>query len=152
MQEPSREYLVAVVSRMVPDHPKVFSIYGAPGLAFPLTRKLHGAPLGRTPFQWISAYTDRMLTVGELDPQGNKKILDPALRRTIEEFARRDRDELADTLRTRHPDVIIVGGNGEEQWALSYPQIAAALRPYYKAKTVGDAEIWLPRSVPSAKP
>lgn len=152
MQEPSREYLVAVVSRMVPDHPKVFSIYGAPGLAFPLTRKLHGAPLGRTPFQWISAYTDRMLTVGELDPQGNKKILDPALRRTIEEFARRDRDELADTLRTRHPDVIIVGGNGEEQWALSYPEIAAALRPYYKAKTVGDAEIWLPRSVPSAKP
>jgi len=150
LQEPSREYLVTVVSRMVPDHPKVFSIYGAPGLAFPLTRKLHGAPLGRTPFQWISAYTDKMLTSGELDPTG-KKVLDPALRRRIEDFARRDRAELADTIRSRHPDVIIVGGNGEEQWALSYPEIAAALRPYYKAKTVGDAEIWLPRNAPSPK-
>lgn len=151
LQEPSREYLVTVVSRMVPDHPKVFSIYGAPGLAFPLTRRLHGAPLGRTPFQWISAYTDRMLTAGELDPTG-RKVLDPALRRTIEDFARRDRAELADTIRTREPDVIIVGGNGEELWALSYPEIAAALRPYYKAKTVGDAEIWLPRKAPGAKP
>jgi hypothetical protein len=151
LQEPSREELVAVVSRMVPDHPKVFSIYGAPGLAFPLTRKLHGAPLGRTPFQWISAYTDKMLSSGELDPTG-KKVLDPALRRTIEDFARRDRAELVDTIRTRHPDVIIVGGNGEEQWALSYPAIAAALHPYFKAKTLGDAEIWLPRTARGAKP
>lgn len=145
LQEPSRDYLVSVVSRMVPAHPKVFSIYGAPGLAFPLTRKLHGAPLGRTPFQWISAYTDVLLTAGELDPAGKKQIVDPALRRTIEDYARRDRDEVADTIRTRRPDVILVGGNGEEQWALSKPQIAAALRPYHKVKTVGDVEIWLPR-------
>ena len=145
MQEPSRDYLVAVVSRLVPQHPKVFSIYGAPGLAFPLTRKLDGAPLGRTPFQWVSAYTDVLLTAGELDPGGKNRILDPALRRTIEDYARRDRDEVADTIRTRRPDVILVGGNGEEQWALSKPQIAAALRPYHKVKTVGDVEIWLPR-------
>ena len=92
-----------------------------------------------------------MLTAGELDPTG-RKVLDPALRRTIEDFARRDRAELADTIRTREPDVIIVGGNGEELWALSYPEIAAALRPYYKAKTVGDAEVWLPRKAPGAKP
>ena len=145
LQEPSRDHLVTVVSRLVPAHPKVFSIYGSPGLAFPLTRKLHGAPLGRTPFQWVSAYTDVLLKAGELDPAGKSQIRDPALRRTIEEYARRDCDEVADTISTRHPDVILVGGNGEEQWALSKPQIAAALRPYHKVKTVGDFEIWLPR-------
>lgn len=145
LQEPSRDYLVAVVARLVPAHPKVFSIYGAPGLAFPLTRKLQGAPLGRTPFQWITAYTDVMLTSGELDPGEKKQIVDPALRRTLEDYARRDRDEVADTIRTRHPDVILVGGNGEEKWALSKPQIRAALRAYHKVETVGDAEIWLPR-------
>jgi hypothetical protein len=150
LQEPSRAYLVTVVSRMVPTHPKVFSIYGAPGLAFPLTRKLHGAPLGRTPFQWISAYTDRLLTAGELDPSGSKQILDPALRRTIEDYARRDRDELADTIRSRHPDVILVGGNGEEQWALSHPEIARALRPYHKVETVGEVGVWLPRKIPGS--
>jgi len=146
LQEPDRTQLVAVVASMVRDHPKVFSIYQAPGLAFPLTRKLHGAPLGRTPFQWISAYTDVMLTAGELGSAVHKNILDPHLRQTIEDYARRDRDELADTIRTRRPDVIIVGANGEERWALSYPQIAAALRPYHKVKTVGDAEIWLLRT------
>ena len=151
LQEPNRAKLVTAVSSMVPDHPKVFSIYGAPGLAFPLTRKLHGAPLGRTPFQWISAYTDVMLTAGTLDPGVHRKILDPHLRQTIEGYARRDRDELADTIRSRGPDVIIVGASGEERWALSYPQIAAALRPYRKVKTIGDAEIWLLRTGSGAK-
>jgi len=148
VQEPNREHLVSEVSRLVPPNPKVFSIYGAPGLAFPLTRKLDGAPLGRTPFQWISAYCDRMLAAGALDPAGIKPIFDPSLRRTIEEYARRDRDELADTIRSRRPDVILVGGNGEEQWALSHPEIAAALRPYHKVETVGEVEVWLPRQAP----
>ncbi len=151
LQEPDRTQLVTVVASMAPEHPKVFSIYQAPGLAFPLTRKLHGAPLGRTPFQWISAYTDVMLAVGELGSADHKKILDPQLRQTIEDYARRDREELADTIRTRRPDVIIVGANGEERWALSYPQIAAALHPYHKVKTVGDAEIWLLRTETRAK-
>jgi hypothetical protein len=150
LQEPSRSYLVSVVARLVPPHPKIVSIYGAPGLAFPLTRKLDGAPLGRTPFQWISAYTDRMLTAGGLDPTGNTQISNPALRRTIEDYARQDRHELADMIRARHPDVILVGGDGERQWALSHPEVAAALRPYRLAKTVGQVEIWLPRGVSRA--
>jgi len=151
LQEPSRSFLVSVVARLVPPHPKIISIYGAPGLAFPLTRKLDGAPLGRTPFQWISAYTDRMLTAGTLDPTGSTQISNPALRRTIENYARQDRLELADLIRTRHPDVILVGGDGERQWALSHPEIAAALRPYHLAKLVGQVEVWLPREA-SRKP
>ena len=151
LQEPSRSYLVSVVARLVPPHPRIVSIYGAPGLAFPLTRKLDGAPLGRTPFQWISAYTDRMLSAGGLDPTGNTQIADPALRRTIEDYARQDRRELADMIRTRHPDVILVGGDGERQWAFSHPEVAAALKPYRFAKMVGQVEIWLPRDAPRAR-
>jgi hypothetical protein len=151
LQEPSRSYLVSVVARLVPPHPKIVSIYGAPGLAFPLTRKLDGTPLGRTPFQWISAYTDRMLTAGGLDPTGNTQISDPALRRTIEGYARQDRRELADMIRTRHPDVILVGGAGERRWAFSHPEVATALRPYHLAKTVGEVEIWLPRDASRAR-
>ena len=150
LQEPSRSYLVSVVARLAPPHPKIVSIYGAPGLAFPLTRKLDGAPLGRTPFQWISAYTDRMLSAGTLDPTGITQIADPQLRRTIENFARQDRLELADLIRTRHPDVILVGGDGERQWALSHPEIAAALRPYRFDRLVGQVEIWLPRDASRA--
>jgi len=150
LQEPSRSYLVSVVARLVPPHPKIVSIYGAPGLAFPLTRKLDGAPLGRTPFQWISAYTDRMLSAGGLDPTGNKPIANPTLRRTIEEYARADREQLADLIRTRHPDIILVGGEGERQWALSHREVAAALRPYRFAEMVGQVEIWLPRDAARA--
>jgi len=150
LQEPSRSYLVSVVARLVPPHPKIVSIYGAPGLAFPLTRKLNGAPLGRTPFQWISAYTDRMLSAGGLDPTGNTPIADPALRRMIEDYARADREQLADLIRTRHPDIILVGGEGERQWALSHREVAAALRPYRFAEMVGQVEIWLPRDASRA--
>jgi len=150
LQEPSRSYLVSVVARLAPPHPKIVSIYGAPGLAFPLTRKLDGAPLGRTPFQWISAYTDRMLSAGTLDPTGNTQVADPQLRRTIENYARQDRLELANLIRTRHPDIILVGGDGERQWALSHPEIAAALRPYRFDRLVGQVEIWLPRNASRA--
>jgi hypothetical protein len=86
-----------------------------------------------------------MLTVGELDPTGNHKTLDPATRRKYEAYASLDRKELADTIRTGHPDVILIGGKSERVWALSHPEIAAVLHSYRRAETVDDVEIWLPQ-------
>jgi hypothetical protein len=145
LQEPSRAKLVVEVARLAPDRPKVLSIYGSPGIAFPLTRKLRGTPIGRTPFQWISAYTDRFLSAGQLDPAAKSGIHDPALRRRIAEYGRRDRFELADTIRTRRPDVILIGDKGERHWAFSHPEIAQVLRRYRLAETFDGVEIWLPR-------
>jgi len=145
LQEPSRARLVTEVAQLVPVHPRIISIEGGPGVAFPLTRKLRGTAIGRTPFQWVSAFTNRMLTVGELDRGGTHKILDPVLRHRLEEYARLDRQELADSIRTGKPDVVLIGGKVERLWALSHPEIAAALRAYRMAKTVDGVEIWLPR-------
>ena len=150
LQEPDRSELVGEVSRLAPAHPKIYSIDGAPGLAFPLTRKLQGAPLGRTPFQWITTYTDKLLNAGDLDPASRKKMSDPAARRKIEEYAREDRFELAATIRTRHPDVILIEGKANEKWAFSYPEIAAVLAPYRKAETFNHVEIWILRDPASA--
>src|ERR1700692_4723123 len=96
--------------------PKIISITGGPGIAFPLTRKLHGASIGHEPWQTVSAYAGTLLSSAELEPSARRKI---------EEYARVDRMQLAETIRDERPDVILFGGRALEMWAFSYPEIAA---------------------------
>jgi len=133
--EPSRAKLVSEVARLAPPHPKVVSFTEGPELAFPLMRKLHATAIARVPFQWVSHNAESLLASAQLTS--------PA-RHRLEEYARVDRAELAATIHTRQPDAILIGGQWELAWALSHPEIAAALRPYRKAKTVDGVEIWLP--------
>ena len=142
LQEPNRADLVAAVSRLAPPRPKVISISDGPNVAFPLTRKLHGIAVGRAPFQLISAYVDRMLTAGTLDPEGGRKVRDPATRQMIEGYGRQDRKELVDAIRTGRPDLVLIDGRAEKIWAFSHPEIAAALKPYHYIETIDGIEIW----------
>lgn len=135
--QPNEAVLVSEVARLVPANPKVLSFSAGPEIAFPLTRKLHGTPIGRSPFQWISRSADGVLASEQLDPTARRKI---------GEYERADRNELVDTIRTRRPDVILIGGAIAHQWAFSYPEIVQALQPYRRAKTVDKVEIWLPRA------
>jgi len=152
LQELDRSALVTAVSRIAPAHPKIVSISATPGIAFPLTRKLHGILVSRAPFQWISAYADRLLTAGTLDPDANNRIGDAILRRTIEDYARVDRVELADSIRTGRPDVILIGGAMEHRWAFAHPELTLVLQPYRRAETFEGIEIWLPRTAPKPAP
>jgi len=140
--EPSPAKLITEVARLAPVHPKLVTLSEGPELAFPLTRKLHAIALGRAPFQWISQNADGLLASEQLDP---------GTRREIYEYGRQDRAELVDTIRIRRPDVILIGGKGEEKWAFSDPQIVAALQAYRNVETVHGVEIWLPRKAPREK-
>jgi hypothetical protein len=147
LQEPQRlqRNLVYEVSRLVPAHPKIISIDTGPELAFPLIRKLQGAPTGHQPWQMVSGYADLLLNSGALDPGANRKVLNPVIRRRIEEYARVDRKELADTIHLRRPDAILIANRVLARWAFSDPGIAMALSSYRKAKSIDDVEIWVPR-------
>jgi hypothetical protein len=137
LPDPSRVRLVHEVSRLVPAHPKVVSINGGPEIAFPLTRKLGGTPIWPVPFQWVSAGADRLLESDALDPETRSRI---------EHYAWADRQELAQSIRTQRPDVILIGDGPDERWALGHAEIAAAIRDYRPIETVDGVEIWRPRN------
>jgi hypothetical protein len=132
--EPDPAKLVFEVARLGPPHPRVISISGGPGLAFPLIRKLSGTPVGRAPFQWVSEYAELLLQSDRLSASSRKKI---------EELARLDRLELCSDIRFGKPDVILFGSQAERQFAFSHADIATALRPYYRVEAVNNLEIWL---------
>ena len=145
LQEHNRAKLVEQVARLVPPHPRIVAIDGGPSVAFPLTRRLHGTLLGRTPFQWITAFTDRWLASGGLDPNAGRSVLDAATRRRLEEYGRKDRLELADTIRRGHPDVILIGDDIDRRWAFSHAEIAESLKSYHQVESVDGVYILLPR-------
>jgi len=132
--EPNPAELVSEVARLGPPHPRVISISGGPGLAFPLIRKLSGTPVGRAPFQWVSEYAELLLQSDRLSASSRKRI---------EELARLDRLELCGDIRFGKPDVILFGSQAERQFAFSHSDIAATLRPYYRVEAVNNVEIWL---------
>jgi len=144
LDQPDRSPLLGAVSRLVPvSHPKIISITGGPGIAFPLTRKLQGASMGHEPWQTVSVYGGLLLSSRDLNPQARRKI---------EEYLRLDRAQLTETIGTKRPDVILFGGSALELWAFSHPEIATVLRPYYRAKIVEGVAIWLPRKPPAHIP
>ena len=116
---------------MLPEHPKVLAISQQNAFAS-VALALHGTWVGSTYFQIISANADSQLA---------KRHLDPATRATLSRYSKFDSRFLAEDIRFRRPDVILVDGNQNAHWASLQPEVSAALSHYRELRRIDQVSV-----------
>lgn len=128
--------LYAAVKRVAPPYPKIIVAGGSLDIGHPLTRQLDGRWVGRAPSLWISANV-----AGLLSRPGLSR--DPAMRRTVIGYARRDATMFAEDVRRGQPDVVLVEGGDALGWIHANAEVARALADYRAVDHVGQIQIWM---------
>jgi len=129
--------LAAAVARLAPQKPRLIALARQMDFGHPLTRRLHGAWVGRPNALWTASFAVTLLG----------RETDPAQRAMLEDWRRRDLAGFAEDVRRGRPDAVIVEDRQTREWAQKRPEFAGALDGYGLAGAVGEIEIWT-RSAP----
>lgn len=122
------------VAQLAPVHPRIIAITDDIAIAHPLTRSVEGAWVGTTCSLWMTSYANYILAYRHPDARTTAKI---------KRYAALDRNWLISDIRNKQPDIILVDGKRQHDWAFSIPALRAELAGYRNARTVGGVEIWL---------
>jgi hypothetical protein len=125
--------LASAVSRLAPQ-PRLVVISADLSFGHPLVREIGG--------QWVARVCSQWITTGAI--LRRDKDLDETTRLRLEAHGARDRDMLAEDIRSGRPDIILIHEDWLDwtKWALSDPGLADALSSYRRVNTVGDVAIW----------
>ena len=126
--------LAAPISRIA-TQPKLLAISQDPALGHPLVRRLGG--------KWVSHAVSQWISVGVRIRERTENLDDPT-RAQLRSYAGRERAMLVESIRRRRPDVILIqiAPIDWKTWALSDPDLAAALADYHRIETMQNVEIW----------
>lgn len=123
--------VAAAVARLTLPHPKVITISPDIALGQPLTRMVKGNWVGTSWGQWVSAGA---AALAPREPEQRDRLL---------AWAARERQNLADDIRQKQPDVVLIEEGDWHRWAFKDHAIAGTLDAYRRAETVSGVEIWL---------
>jgi hypothetical protein len=125
--------LASAVSRLA-RQPRLIVISADLSIGHPLVREIGG--------QWVARVCSQWITAGIILQRDED--LDEATRLRLEAHGARDRDILAEDIRSGRPDIILIHEDWLDwtKWALSDPGLADALSSYRRVDTVNDVAIW----------
>ncbi len=120
--------LAAAIEKIHP-HPRMHQIGDEIVLSHPLVRQIRG--------QWVGSVFGQWITSGILRARERGGI-DAAHAAELERYAAFDRAVLANDIRTRRPDILLIDRRDFDwqAWAYADPAVAAALAPYRPVETI----------------
>lgn len=128
---PDRAFVRAVAA--LAPHPRLAALAEGLGIGFPLVRQVDGAWVQRT--QGMLLTSSARLLIDE-NPG------DAALAERLAPIIERERDSVAEDIRTGRPDAILVDTVNPRfhRWAMTDPKLAAALADYTFARSSRAAD------------
>lgn len=134
-----RPGLASAIQRLAPPRPKLIAASENLSVGHPVTRRVSGRWVGRPASLWLAAHSLRLLA---------EKPADATLAARLRSYVARDARMFREDVAANAPDAILVERHPMRDALLNTPSIAAALAAYEPLETVGDVQIWLPRSAP----
>lgn len=129
---------MAAVMRHAPPRPSLIAISEELDVGHPLVRRLGGVWAGDAASLWLMGYSKTLLDLGADSP---------AYRARLEVYIARDAARIADAMRRKAPDVVLVEQAASRDFLMRHPAIAAAMAAYEWRETAGQIEVWT-RSAP----
>jgi hypothetical protein len=114
-------------------HPKILVIGPDIALGHPLTRNIGGDWVGTFPCLWITDTIDFWRQQGRIDATDEAKY---------ESYLRYDRETLVADIRSKQPDVILVGQATWKEWAFAHADVALALADYAPVGALGEITVY----------